>query len=357
MSTSYELGPMIATVAGHLRPSLVSRDNIANILSIARGVPSWQCAGFECRLGDPAPRADFGIHLRRQHGIPGDALRQDGLATAASATSPAWQRLRRFADAWSDRDTLVAQAIPAVSLEFDVHDRDGQSEGAAPSIFVSMRFGPRSAARARTRSVDDCRVVVDAVLDALGADAGGARDTLDRSVRVVMSRVAFLQLGVWLARPVDTFRICAPGLPLRDIPAVVRALGWSGPADAYASRWKDLLEFGDRGTLHLDVGRGIAPRVGIEVIFGERSATWQRDDPEDTRVLDYLVEKGLCLPEKRDAVLSWVGAFRLGGLHGEDGSALFLRTVSHVKLVFEPDQPPQAKAYLAVGRVDRRTAH
>ena len=356
MATPYELAPMIETVAAHLHPSLVCRDNVESMLSIARGVPSWQCAGVECRLGDPAPRADFGIHLRRQHGIPVDAQRPGGTATATSAATGAWQRLRRFADAWSDRDTLVAQAIPAVSLEFDVHDRDG-ADGAAPSIFVSMRFGPRGAARARTRSRDPYVAVVDAVLDALGVDAGAARETLDRSIRVVLPRVSFLQFGVWLARPVDTFRICAPGLPLRDIPAVVRALGWSGPADAYASRWRDLLEFGDRGTLHLDAGRGIAPRLGIEVVFGERSASWRRHDPEDTRVLDYLVEKDMCLPEKRDALLSWVGAFRIGGPHDEAGAALFLRTVSHVKLVFEPDQPPQAKAYLAVGRVDRPTEH
>ena len=356
MSTPYELAPMMETVAAHLHPSLVCRDNIESILSIARGVPSWQCAGVECRLGDPAPRADFGIHLRRQHGIPVDAQRPGDAATATSITSGAWQRLRRFADAWSDRDTLVAQAIPAVSLEFDVHDCDG-ADGAAPSIFVSMRFGPRGAARVRARSLDEHGAVVDAVLDALGVDGGAARETLDRSFRVLLPRVSFLQLGVWLARPVDTFRICAPGLPLRDIPAVVKALGWSGPADAYASRWRDLLEFGDRGTLHLDAGRGIAPRLGIEVNFGERSASWRRHDPDDTRVLDYLVEKDMCLPKKRDAVLSWVGAFRLGGPHDEGGAALFLRTVSHVKLVFEPDQPPQAKAYLAVGRVDRQTEH
>ena len=346
---------MIETVAAHLHPSLVCRDNVDSMLSIARGVPSWQCAGVECRLGDPAPRADFGIHLRRQHGIPVDA-QSGGAATATSPASGAWERLRRFADAWSDRDTLVAQAIPAVSLEFDVHDRDG-ADGAAPSIFVSMRFGPRGAARARMRSVDQYGAVVDAVLVALGLDAGAARETLVRSVPVVLPRVSFLQFGVWLARPVDTFRICAPGLPLRDIPAVVRALGWSGPADAYASRWRDLLEFGDRGTLHLDIGRGIGPRLGIEVIFGERSASWRRHDPEDTRVLDYLVEKDMCLPEKRDAVLSWVGAFRIGRPHDEAGAALFLRTVSHVKLVFDPEQPPQAKAYLAFGRVDRQTEH
>ena len=165
--------------------------------------------------------------------------------------------------------------------------------------------------------------------------------------------MSFLQLGVWLARPVDTFRICAPGLPLRDIPAVVKALGWSGPADAYASRWRDLLSSAT-GARCTWMPAAASHRGSASKYFGERSASWRRHDPDDTRVLDYLVEKDMCLPNKRDAVLSWVGAFRLGGHDDEGGAALFLRTVSHVKLVFEPDQLPQAKAYLAVGQVTGR---
>ena len=59
MSTPYALAPMIETVATHWHPSLVCRENVDSILSIARTVPRWQCAGVECRLGDPAPRADI----------------------------------------------------------------------------------------------------------------------------------------------------------------------------------------------------------------------------------------------------------------------------------------------------------
>ena len=356
MSTTCQLAPMIETVASRLAPSLVCRDNVESILTIARAVPSWQCAGFECRLGAPAPRADFGVHLRRQHGMPftANAAGSDAGGTEARdpAAADAWQRLRRFADAWADRRTLIAQAIPAVSLEFDTHEERG-ARLAAPSMFVSMRFGPRGPGR----PAGTCRTVVDAVLEALGVDAGGALATLNRCLEVLLPKVPFLQLGVWLARPVDTFRICAPGLALRDIPAVVRALRWSGPADAYAAHWRELLEFGHRGALHLDVGTGISPTMGLEVNFGEASASWRRHDPDDTRFFDYLVEKDMCLRDKRDDVLSWVGGFRVEGGSGADDAALFLRTVSHVKLVFQPDRLPQAKAYLAVGRVDRQTEH
>jgi hypothetical protein len=40
-----------------------------------------------------------------------------------------------------------------------------------------------------------------------------------------------------------------------------------------------------------------------------------------------------------------------------DTAPLYLRTISHVELVFQPDEAPPAKAYLAVGRVDERSQH
>jgi hypothetical protein len=357
MSTPYQLATMIEMVAPRLHPALVCRDNVDSILAIARVLPSWQCAGFECRLGDPAPRADFGVHLRRTHGIPidGELLGEGG--PLDSDPGEAWQRLRRFAHAWSGRQSIILQAVPAVSLEFDVHNPRA-ARVAAPSIFFSIRFGSGRPGRSNAGAVNACRAVVQAVLEALGVDAADAGHKLEDCFRVLLPRVSFLQFGVWLARSVNTFRICAPGLRLHDIHAVVHALRWSGPSDAYESQWRGLLQFGDTGALHLDVGSEVSPQLGVEVNFGEASASLNPHDPEDTRFFDYLVANDLCLPEKRDAVLSWVGGFRLGHRgSGADTAPLFLRTISHVKLVFQPDQAPQAKAYLAVGRIDRQTKH
>ena len=346
MSTSTPLATMIDIVAPRVDPALVCRDNMDSIRAIARVISSWQCAGFECRLGNPAPRADFGVHLRRTHGIPIDAERLGDDGSGERDTGAAWQRLRRFAGAWSGRESILWRAVPAVSLEFDVHS-PAPPRITAPSIFFSMRFSAREKAR-----------VMQSVLEGLGVDAAGAAHKLEECFRVLLPRVPFLQLGVWLARPVDTFRICAPGLPLRDISDVVRALRWSGPSDAYQAQWRDLLQFADRGALHLDVGTGIGAKLGIEVNFGEASASLNPHDPEDTRFFDYLVEHDLCLPEKRDAVLSWVGGFRLPGDESEPATMpLFLRTISHVKLVFQPNRAPEAKAYIAVGRVDSQTRH
>ena len=356
MSTSYELDAMIQTVAARLDPALVCRRDVDRSLAIARFLPRWQCAGYECRLGDPAPRADFGVHLRRSHATTIDRaiLAQ---AEPGEHSQAAWRRLDQFSRVWSERLTPISRAVPAISLEFDLHSSSARL--AAPSVFFSIHPGRVGAPAGSGRAAGVCSHVVRGVLEALGVDVGRSRRTLEGCLDVVLSRVGFLQFGVWLARPVDTFRVCAPGLPLSEIQALVKALRWAGPADAYQSQWRDLLQFGDRGTVHFDVGEGVSAKLGVEITFGESSASFQRDDPEDTRLLDYLVEHDLCLPDKRDALLSWVGGFRLASRGPSDAEAapIFLRTISHVKLVFQPGRAPEAKAYLGLGRIDGQTAH
>ena len=92
MSTSYELDAMIQTVAARLDPALVCRRDVDSSLGNARFLPRWQCAGYECRLGDPAPRADFGVHLRRSHATTIDPaiLAQ---AEPGEHSQAAWRRL------------------------------------------------------------------------------------------------------------------------------------------------------------------------------------------------------------------------------------------------------------------------
>ena len=244
-----------------------------------------------------------------------------------------------------------------MSLEYDVSDPDA-SRLTAPSVFFSIHPGPCSRWPSSSDSVADaCHTVVRTVLDALGVPSAHADGTLARCCRVLLPRVPFLQFGVWLTRSMTTFRVCAPGLPLSEIRPVVRELGWLGPADAYAARWRDLASFTDRVSLHLDVAERVGPRLGVEVGFAEASAAFDAHDPDDTAFADYLVDTGLCLPEKRDALFNWVGGFRLRSHAGADSSDLFLRTISHVKLVYQSSRAPQAKAYLAVGYVPSGIEH
>jgi hypothetical protein len=61
--------------------------------------------------------------------------------------------------------------------------------------------------------------------------------------------------------------------------------------------------------------------------------------------LDHLVKCGLCLPERRDALLAWPG-YEVRTLRHELWPSWLIRRVNCVKLVHEPDREAQAKAYL-----------
>ena len=89
-------------------------------------------------------------------------------------------------------------------------------------------------------------------------------------------------------------------------------------------------------------------------------------DPRWEPFLDELVERGLCTPPKREALLSWHGYITPSRtalpwpepwlteslLRPPDTFGLFDRRLSHVKmLTFSPSQPPAAKAYLGFGHL------
>lgn len=110
----------------------------------------------------------------------------------------------------------------------------------------------------------------------------------------------------------------------------------------------------DRLHLSLDFSSEVLPRIGIEASFArqpEREPRWKS-------LFERLVTAGLCDPGKRDAALAWSGydtsrsapeAWPMAA-----GSRGFcVRSLSHVKVVCQPDRDPEAKVYLAFGWLER----
>src|SRR6185503_15491335 len=216
MSTPYSLETILAAVVPRLHPALVSHDDVANIVAFAHSRPQWRCTGFECRLGDPAPRADFGVHLSREDGLPIPA--DSGGDEPGTPSRAVWQRLERFAQAWQTKSAL-SDAITSISMEYDVHQ--GPEALAAPSVFFSIHpgpCGPGVPATTITKTVGACEEVARELLEVLALElSDGARRKLNECFRELLSRVQFLQLGAMLARSVSGVRLCAPGLALPEI--------------------------------------------------------------------------------------------------------------------------------------------
>ena len=85
-------------------------------------------------------------------------------------------------------------------------------------------------------------------------------------------------------------------------------------------------------------------------------------EPRWLEIFERLVKAGLCAPEKRDAALAWSGydTFRTApetwpvAAAGRRGFCV--RSLSHIKVVCQPDRQPEAKVYLAFGWLERSRA-
>ena len=84
-----------------------------------------------------------------------------------------------------------------------------------------------------------------------------------------------------------------------------------------------------RPALSLDVNSlGVSPRLGLELF---RPVEWYRTDPSGWRsLIEYLNEKGWCLPAKAQALTEWP---RIDTFFGRDGVYRVRQVINHVKLL------------------------
>jgi hypothetical protein len=136
------------------------------------------------------------------------------------------------------------------------------------------------------------------------------------------------------------------GLDTASLSSFVRHLapGAGGRVASLAA----LFDGADRTHLSFDLTHEISPRIGIEGSFTRppsRERRWKD-------LLDSLVSRGWCSPEKGEAVLRWPGhesfwtAPEGWPLEAARGGFFCVRSLSHIKLVSLPEREPEAKAYL-----------
>ncbi|MCP3100114.1 hypothetical protein LZ198_14655 [Myxococcus sp. K15C18031901] len=324
--------------------ALISAESLAPILALARRLPPCSSSGFECRLGDDAPVADFLVNL-----LPADGSRAafaghhpDHQPPDAFLHSPVWQRVRDYCRAWAQPDSPLHQRIRDMWLEFD------QEQFHSPVPIPGVFFGPEQPV------ADIAATVCDSLALLRGPDRAALPPALQRCLERLPGAPRVEQVGMMFSRQTDALRLCIRGVPLRGLGEALRHVGWEGQAGPLDAVLERTLPFVDDVTLDIDVGDGLHPKLGLECILDKdpSPARWKR-------WLDQLVEDGLCTPAKRDALLTWPGMLTALNTRGWPENLLraseqlpgvhsgFARRINHLKLIHQPGQPLQVKAYLA----------
>ncbi len=359
-----DLSLNLAAVAGYLPECLASSDSVAAIQGVCHLVPSSAVTtfGFECRLGEKRPDADFGIGVSARFGGR-NVLACDESWKAIPPRLlelPAWVHLRAFFREWNRRRCPLNKHMDMVWLEFDL-----ASQPPKPLV-PSVWFGPNmdgseakiTLAKRQTTS-DSHRWITETAIPLLLGSPTDQRiaDTLFRCICAVPEPGRLYQVGVMLSREQHGLKICLLDTPPRELPEFLKQIGWAGNVEKLRAAISRLLDKANIKIVQVNVAESVGPKIGLECSF-----RWFAE-PDSTLhlrpFLDDLVSAGHCLPEKRDAILAWLGyapymhELKAVGVIGSSFSEAaattdLVRTLNHIKVSYQDGRLTDAKAYLFV---------
>ncbi len=336
----------LEVVRSYFPPPLISLAHASLIAQIAEVLPLSSNFGFECKLYEASPEADFLVAV-----IPSDGSLKLWADPASLSRLPddadsSWKAIQSVLSDWSRENDL--QAVHDAWLEFDVPS--GYTGPPSPSFFfgfddeharnypeLTLQLIPRLLGRpleeSRRRKLQTC-------FDRLPQDA------------------LIFQVGLMLPRAKQDIRLCTRRIRPAEIPMYLERIGWPGSLERVRKLVKEIDPFVDGINADFSIGDDIDPVIGLECVV--------LDGPEAkakvTAFIDHLVAEGACLREKGDAIFEWLGyateqsdpsrwpAHLLKGSEamGPDILSTFARTLNHIKIGFQPNGPLAAKVYLGV---------
>jgi hypothetical protein len=352
----------VPPVAVGVSPALISPSAFSDIGSVAGVLPStlaYNTFGFECRLGEELPRADLLVLARASCGRDSLAgLHPTSTLPARMMADPVWRRVRDFAAYWAEPSSPLHYAVDNVWLEFDIDGPDPHLP--IPSIFFGLLTNFETDATHET-IVDRHLATVETAVRLLSGSEPSPRmlETLSRCFRSLSPEEQVFQVGLMLSRGAGAVRLC---IRLRSVERIVEYLagvGWSGDEAGLRGVLEPLSRSVDRVLLDIDVGETVGAKIGLECYFDGNRQPGR--EPRWGAFLDSLVLQGLCTADKREALLAYSGyvdqnasdvpwpeaLLRTSQLLGGRSLSTFVRSLHHVKIVYQPGQLLEAKAYLA----------
>ncbi|HEX6904266.1 MAG TPA: hypothetical protein VF789_31440 [Thermoanaerobaculia bacterium] len=324
-------GDWLAVVSPYLSEPLFGLRAVERLHAAGRRLPGDCLAVLETRLRPEPGPVDLSIRLR----TPAEARRMDGRGLPP--------HLAAFLGSWSELGGPFA-AVRSVWLEFDL-DRD--LEEGLPSPIPCAKLSGAVAPEWLTGTL----------LPALHGKPldPGQREAVRSCLAVLPESARLLYAFSLYPRNPDAVRLEIFGLDPREILETLQRV--APQTVERAAEVAPLFAESDRLHLSLDLTSEVLPRIGIEASFARQPER----EPRWNVLFERLVTAGLCDPGKRDAALAWSGydTFRTAPeawpvAAGRRGFCV--RSLSHVKVVCQPDRNPEAKVYLAFGWLERSRA-
>jgi hypothetical protein len=339
----YTINEIFKELLPYIPGELVSPEILERIKIFNNKFPAAlsTAGGFECRLGQNEPSADWQLCVTlADHGREVLAGKTDwGKIDNQLFNATEWRHIRKFASHWSDSGSPLYRRTNTVWLEFDLERLKEQAP--VPGLFFNMT--PETGDSSKE---DLYHCLVDGLTYLKGNPL--KKDILDNLLLCLRSLPEDARLGyaaLMMSRSPEAVRLILS----MDKENLVNYLARIHFPDSTQELWElleELSQYAGSYRYNLDISHEVLPKIGIECfLHSKKEAT----KPGWEEFLDYLVRHSLCTREKSEALLRWNGYTRT--LFPSDFYRSFIvRRISHVKIVWQKDAPLEAKAYISFWR-------
>lgn len=336
---------------------LANNDSLKGIDAVASSLPCIPVvseAGFECHLTKRDSSADILVAFSNRK------LTESCLSelSALSNTSQLWQRIGKLMKGWSVNQLSTYKDIENIWLEFDIcKDSVGTQ---VPSLF----FAPGSLENLVKRNNElELNNWLEEVLGLLvGHDIScSTKKCIAKCFNCLPEGGEIFQVGVMLPRHSESkaIRLCIDGIEVGNIHAYLTSIGWQDKTGELEKLLNDLPTFIDRVALNIAVEEVIHDKIGIECYINKQP----QFVPDQWNLLfKFLHVRNLCSQEQINALLKWPGYTEAkecatewpqnllqATLLAPSFRSIAARAINHIKFVYQPTMPLQAKAYLWFG--------
>jgi hypothetical protein len=339
-----------------ISPALVSAPYLSSIKRLSCNLPVLSFGCFECWLGPDEPRVDFNIAINPK--LNEQVAFINWLAEEAKRDKePAeqrWEKISIFFHNWRAGGYYLQDLIKVVWLVYDVADPLAPSP--VPWIYVHFRL---------TFLNKDPEIRTEIILQVMSLWKENWFPSWQEKMRTFLHAISpavqILAVGKTTNRGDQNLRIYLLLQSFQDLLDFLSDHAWMGKGEDLREKLAVVGLNGDFYCLSLDLGPDlvIRPKIGIEYWAGESRAQHHL-----IKFTHHLQDHGLCTEAKRAGLLRWNGRFnletnldfwswpdQLGGVRTDrPKKQMIKRMANYIKMIYEPDRPLLAKAYLYFDR-------
>ncbi|QBD77480.1 hypothetical protein EPA93_16375 [Ktedonosporobacter rubrisoli] len=317
----------IQSLRQHIPSHIVSEEAFERIYALTSHFPASladRLFDFEIYLRET--RVDFAWQFRAL-----DENWQLLSQVSSRFAHPIWQKISSFSSQWGDRTSLLHSDTDNIWLAFDLAEPGATMP--VPSLFYC------SISVMKPSPDPSTTIKLLASIFRSPEEADLLANSAARCIQSLPGQAQINQVGFGLLRNADALRLQIVNFSPQEIPVYLKTIGWNYATEPLLP-FLEQFAIGDLLSLMIDVSTNMQAKISLECILEKQDSRWQM-------VLDYLIRRELCSPEKRDFLVH-LPSVKLCQV--DRRVSLTRQALSHIKVSYNPQQisaPFEAKAYLS----------